>query len=430
MELLAVRRISPQRVRPQLSVPVLAAAFLGAAPAAVPAELPRPPAEHLERLAEAFHLVETAGPSVWPGFELPDAPVLLVVDETEYALNLEGAPAGWDELSEVEFAGRPVFARPRQLPPHLLASYPALGRPTVVVGTPEATERRPAHWVLSVGHELFHVFLDEHGIQDKVAALEIGPRDEGQWQLDHPFPYGDEDVLAAMHLAGYALFRTVTLPSDAPDAEVTYEATVAHEALRNLLLLLDLKHDDPRHARYLRFQTGVEGVARYVERALARAAAAEGYRPLDTFLAREGEGAYRELWDDVYANMMFTVKHLGRVARSRLEFYAFGLGLAEVLDRLGAEWKRPLMEEPGVWLDDLLARALGEPPRGRFDRLLDPRSVVEGAARGAPRPDSYRGPVVARKHAPGRGGMLGMRRVRTPPHNRIGQPTVRLGETG
>jgi len=341
-----------------LGVLLLAAA--PAAPAAARAELPAPPAEHLGRLAEAFHLVETLGPSIWPGFELPDAPVLLVVDETDYALNLERAPAGWHELPKVDFAGRPVFARARQLPPHLLASFPALGRPTVVVGTPAATEHRPAHWVLSVGHELFHVFLDEHGIQDKVAALEIGPRDEGQWQLDHPFPYDDEDVLAAMHLAGYALFRTATLPPDAPDVEVKYEATVAHEALRNLLLLA-LKHDDRRHAQYLRFQTGVEGVARYVERELARAAAADGYRPLESFRERDGEGAYRELWDDVYANMMFTVKHLGRVARSRLEFYAFGLGLAEALDRLGAEWKRPLVEEPGVWLDELLARALGEP---------------------------------------------------------------------
>jgi len=72
--------------------------------------------------------------------------------------------------------------------------------------------------------------------------------------------------------------------------------------------------------------------------------------------------------------MMFTVKHLGRVARSRLEFYAFGLGLAETLDRLGADWKRPLVEEPGIWLDDLLARALAQraPLTGIYRRRDSP----------------------------------------------------------
>ena len=161
-----------------------------------------------------------------------------------------------------------------------------------------------------------------------------------------------------MHLLGYNLFRTVQHPGDADASAVTYDARVAHEALENLLLLLDLRFDEPRHAAYFRYQTGKEGVARYVEYRLARLAALGGYEPLAAFTRREGAAAYATIWNDHFdSGLIYTIKHAGRVSSNRVEFYGLGLGLALTLDRVQPNWKDSYFEED-LWLDDLLHRAL------------------------------------------------------------------------
>lgn len=320
--------------------------------------VPPLPAEQRLRLNEAFHLVETLGPAVWPGFNGRQAPVVLSVGDVEYLLNRTEPLNGFEAVSGDTFRDRPVFARERVFSPALLATFPVNGVTSVVIGTAERTERSVAAWVLTVAHELFHVFQAERELDEKVLALAIGPPDESDWHLDYPYPYDDEAVRNAMHLLGYNLFRCVQHPDDADADAVTYDARVAHEALENLLLLLDLRFDEPRHAAYFRYQTGKEGVARYVEYRLAGLAAQGSYEPLPGFARSVGGAEYATIWNDHFASgLIHTIKHAGRVSSNRVEFYGLGLGLALTLDRVQPDWKKSYFEED-LWLDDLLHRAL------------------------------------------------------------------------
>ena len=277
---------------------------------------PPPDPADLVRLDEALRLAETLGPRVWPGFSASDAPIILVRGDFEYLLNTESTAEGFVPLNGQSFRTRPVFVRARTLPPNLLASFPAIGRDAVVVGTPEATRHAPATWTLVICHELFHVYQGQHGMVEKVARLEIGPQMDPSWQLGYPFPYDDPRVIAAMHLLGHETFLALQNPEGD-----TYGACVVQDAVQNLLDVVNLTAPKTKNAAYLEFVVTKEGVARYFEYRLAQLAATN-YTPGKAFEKQEGRDAFERTWRDEYAAMPNTIKHLGRVSHSRSEFYA------------------------------------------------------------------------------------------------------------
>ena len=333
---------------------------------------PPVPDAQLMLLEEAFHLTATLGEKVWPGFSGAGAPVLLVVDEVEYLLGVEKPPRGFELQPGREFLGVPVHARDRVLPGNLLATFPAVGFNVIVVGTPEATDRNPAHWVLTLAHEMFHILQGERGLDRRVLSLEIGKDGESDWHLNFPFPYEDPDVTNAMHILGFNLFRVATMPDTSATDGLGYEAATAGEALTNLFAILQWRSGDERAANYLRYQTTKEGVARYVEFRLAEAATGGFYEPTEAFLKEHGKQAYRKILESTYGmNMLYQIKHAGRVSRNRVEFYSLGLGLALVLDELGPDrWKEHYFEE-GAWIDHLLEEALATDDSSRGCRLGD-----------------------------------------------------------
>ena len=284
----------------------------------------------LARLDDAFRIAGTFGPRVWPGFTAAGAPVILIRGDFEYLLNCDTGTPGFALLPSQRFRGKPVFVRPRTLPPNLLASFPAIGRDTVVVGTPEATQRTPAYWTLTICHELFHVYQGEHGMTEKVATLAIGPQNDPSWQLDYKFPYNDPRVVNAMHLLGDSIFEAL-------QDEDPYRARVVGDALHNLLDLLS-----PKDAAYLRFVVLKEGIARYFEYGVAKLASPK-------------------TWQHDYEPMRFTIEHLGRVSHSRTEFYALGLGLGLLLDRVDPQWQQAYFND-NRWLDDIYLHAVDEAP--------------------------------------------------------------------
>ncbi|HSP14139.1 MAG TPA: hypothetical protein VLV78_05245 [Thermoanaerobaculia bacterium] len=305
--------------------------------------------QHIVRLNEAFRIAGVLGPRVWPGFTATDAPVILIDGESEYLLNIDGAAEGFTASAQT-FRGRPVYVRPRVFPPNLRASFPAvMGRATVVMGTPSGSGTRGdgAIWTVTVVHEMFHVFAYNHGEPEKVAALAIGPPREAQWQLDYPFPYHDERVRRAMHVAGCDLYRCIESSADLP-----YESGVADEAVHTLGDLLDAAFPGRKDLAYARFVATKEGVARYFEYRVAELAARD-YSPTPDYAKLDGTDAFAMAWDNFYKAMPFQIKHLGNVSQSRSEFYSLGLGLALVLDRIEPEWQKRYFES-GVWLDGQL----------------------------------------------------------------------------
>jgi hypothetical protein len=305
-------------------------------------------------IGEAFHLVETVGDRAWCGFGQIHAPLLYVAPDREYAIGFPELLEGFEMAPGTMIAGRSVQKGPRTHDPTLTASFAVGGVGAVVIGTPETLGLSPTQWILKAAHETFHVFQHLHGLDDKVASLEIGPRDNADWQLNFPFPYQDPDIGRLFHLMSYPTFLAIEASSA---ADAAYNVGVAAEALAVLRSTLQAKTGDNKAERYMLFQEASEGGAKYVELRIAEAAADRTYEPTVAFQALPGFVDYARVWEASYANQLFLVKHAGRLTKSRTEFYHLGLGKCLLLDRLDLTWKERYFDA-GVWLPDLIEAAM------------------------------------------------------------------------
>ena len=222
------------------------------------------------------------------------------------------------------------------------------------MGSPEALGKGSGNWVITAGHEMFHVFQAANGSYQKATALEIGPKDEASWQLTFPFPYRDADVMRLIHLQGYLIWLAAQ-SSDQNDAK--YNIGTALDATRVYRSYLARLTSDEKAYRYSQYQEWNEGAAAYFEYRLAEKAAADTYRPTHGYSSLPGAQRYADLWREAYESRPFLTKHAGRAAKNRNAFYHLGAGKALALDQVDAGWKKRYFGT-GVWLDDLLAETV------------------------------------------------------------------------
>ncbi len=305
-------------------------------------------------IAQAYHLWESLGEQVWPGWTDTPMPMLYIADDHEFAIGFGSALNGFAGLDQT-IADRQLQLRPRQFEPTLAASFDFEGIPAVIIGTPANLQWSPTEWTLKAVHEMYHVMSSRRGSAVKIANLQIGPSDDASWQLEFPFPYDDVDVMRLMHLQGYPLFLALNAEID---ADAKYNAGACLEAHAVLETFLRNATGDDRAAHYAQFQEGEEGVARYTEHRLAQLAAEAEYEPLAAFRDIEGSTSYATIWSESYATAPFVIKHAGRAVKSRTLFYYLGLGKALLLDRIKPDWKDSFFA-PDVWIDDLIAQAVG-----------------------------------------------------------------------
>jgi hypothetical protein len=307
---------------------------------------------HLSRsdralIAETNRLVGAVGDDIWPGWSDVPRPILLITQETEFAIGFPSALDGFSPLEGAPIGDATIQWRDREFEQALSASFPFMGHPAVVIASAELQEASPVAWVLTCAHEMFHVLQMHRGEYDKVAALEIGPKDDAMWQLEFPFPYTDDTTMQLMHLRVYPLFLAATGHDAAYNIGVSIEAD---EVLREHLLRLT---GDDRAYDYMRFQEWKEGVARYTERELCRRAAESDATPADAFIDLAGEMTYAEHWSETSEGQLQVTKHVGRTARSRTSFYYSGLATACALDASSPGWRERYFE-PTTWLDSML----------------------------------------------------------------------------
>ena len=305
-------------------------------------------------IGEAYNLWSCVADGIWPGASAINIPFIYVGEEYEYAIGFPAALDGFIHSDEALQGGRNLQMRKRTLGRDLSASFPIGGVPAVVMGSPEALGKNIGEWVVTAGHEMFHVFQAAKGGYEKTAALEIAPRNDSSWQLNFPFPYAEPDVMRLMHLQGYLVWLTWA-STDADDAR--YNIGTALEAVQVYRSRLAQGLKDDKAYRYSEFQEWEEGVAAYTEFRLAEGAAQDGYRPTQAYSSLPGFQTYPELWRSTYQGRPFLAKHAGRASKSRTAFYHLGMGKALALDRVSPGWKEKYFV-PGMWLDDLLAAAV------------------------------------------------------------------------
>ena len=286
------------------------------------------------RIAEAFHLAAAVQDEVWPGWRSVPFAVLLVTPDDEF---LVGHPRPSDDFALVcahDSLLGPVYARPRQFSPALLATFPAVGGvSTVVVGTPEQTGRSSTAWVVTLLHEHAHQMqASQPGYYAAVEALGLtGGDTTGTWMLNYPFPYTSATVRE--RFAAYRDALATALGSVyRPDGEAAVAALLgARSRLREAL--------GPADDRYLAFQQWQEGVARYTEHRVA-AAAAKHYDPLPAFLALPDAVPYAMYAGALRRALAGELASADLADQGRVAFYATGAAEALLLDTLRPGWQR------------------------------------------------------------------------------------------
>lgn len=289
----------------------------------------------LVRVAEAFRLAEALRTAVWPGWETTSFSVLLVSGDREFLIGRRKVPKGFSLSGYSTLLQADVWTRPRQFDPGLLATFPAFGLPPVVViGRAEATGKTSTDWVLTLLHEHFHQHQSSAaGYYAEVEQLGLSGGDQtGRWMLDYPFPYESTKVASAF--ASVARELGQTLGSSSPEARSRF--------WRMYSRFLDSL--SPRDRRYLSFQVWQEGVPRYVELQLAELAA-QRYAPSLEFRRLPEVDPFARVAERIRAAIFNELSKPDLAGRKRESFYAFGAGLALLLDRDREGWKSRYMTE-------------------------------------------------------------------------------------
>jgi len=289
----------------------------------------------LIRLTEATRLAEAVRERAWPGWGKTPSPVLLVGPAQEFLVGFPRTPPGFTDAGYSSILRAPIRTRPRQLQPDLLATFPAFGPPSViVVGRAEATKKNSTSWVLTILHEHFHQYQNEApGYYAAVEGLGLSGGDQtGMWMLDYPFPYQDAKV--AEQFAGVArlLGRALEEPGDA----------TRREAWRAYADFLDGLSEKDRS--YLSFQVWQEGVSRYVELRVAEIASRD-YEPSLEFRALPDAQPFAAVAGEMRAAILRELANPDLPKRQRVSFYAFGAGLALLLDEDAPGWKSRYLNE-------------------------------------------------------------------------------------
>ncbi|HYP12970.1 MAG TPA: hypothetical protein VEQ63_03525 [Bryobacteraceae bacterium] len=313
---------------------------------------PKLPPREKALITEAYTLWSAVANEIWPGTSSLKAPLIYVAEQHEYAIGFQRSLEGFTDTRD-SVVGMSVQVRNRSFALDLSASFPVQGIPAVVMGSPEALGKPLGSWVITAGHEMFHVFQSASGSYDKAEAVRIGPKGDSSWHLTFPFPYDDRDAMRLIHLQGYLVWLAAQSSSQ-DDAK--YSVGTAVEAAHVYRAYLAHLTGDEKAYRYSQFQEWNEGVAAYFEYRLAEKAAAGAYQPTEEYSSLPMFQRYDALWREAYQARPFLSKHAGRAAKGRTAFYHLGTGKALALDKVDAGWKKRYFL-PGIWLDDLLAAA-------------------------------------------------------------------------
>jgi hypothetical protein len=288
---------------------------------------PQLTADDAVRIREFYRLASQIQNQVWPGWSRTPAPLLLVTPDTEFLTHRTEPPKGFEK------AGDDLYARPRQFPTNLLATFPAFGPPSVIViGEPKnTTSKTSTPWLITLMHEHFHQLQnDQPRYFQAVQDLGLSHGDNtGMWMLNYPFPYEKPEVAQS-----FASLRDLLL-SAVNEADREKFAGLAKQYIRERKkFFAQLSSDDHK---YLSFQLWQEGIARYTEIKAAEAAAQ--YEPTAEYAALSDFEPFPSYAARVRTQTLNELRQADLTKMKRLAVYSFGAAEGLLLDRLDPKWK-------------------------------------------------------------------------------------------
>ena len=230
-------------------------------------------ADDAVRIREFYRLASQIQNQIWPDWSRTPAPLLLVTPDTEFLMHRAEPPEGFKK------AGDDLYARPRQFPTNLLATFPAFGPPSVIViGEPKnTTSKTSTPWLITLMHEHFHQLQNAQppyfrAVQD--LGLSHGDN-TGMWMLNYSFPYEKREVVQS-----FASLRELLLKA-LNETDKEKFASLGKQYIRERKNFFARFSSDDH--KYLSFQLWQEGIAHYTEIKAAEAAAQ--YQPTAEFAA-------------------------------------------------------------------------------------------------------------------------------------------------
>ncbi len=286
------------------------------------------PSDDAVRLREFYRLAPEVEDAIWPHWSAVPAPLMLVTAEGEFLTHHPAPPNDFKRI------GDGWYARPRQFPLDLQATFPAFGPPSVIViGEPKNTDSKTSTpWIITLMHEHFHQLQNaQPGYYKGVEDLGLSHGDEsGMWQLNYPFPYEKPEVTEDFkHLRDLL----VTVVSEKEPKRFNELAKIYVQERKQFLTRLS-----PDDHKYFSFQLWQEGTARYTQIMAAEAAASHqsapeyaalpDYEPFSAYAPRMRSDTLNEL------------KQADLAKWKRVVFYSFGGAEGLVLDRINPKWKQ------------------------------------------------------------------------------------------
>lgn len=338
------------------------------------------------RMAEALHLREWLGEAVFPGWGKADIPVILYNEEYAFLLGYSDPPGGWLKVPMGIERGRAwelvtgdswigqLYYRQRYSDPGVTPeSF------TVMVGD---------RWVASLATLDWMQIRLTHQIREDLPpalrpifpySLFIGQLVNGSDQYIsmtlHEVFHSYQGMMTPQKLADAELitqyaeqypWEDQALKSDWQDElDVLAKALRSTDSIRTaelagqFLALRATRRESaglsPDLIAFEQEREWLEGLARYVELEIWRQAAAGDYAPLSetrTLTDFQNYRGFERRWSR-------ELDQLRRMANDSGDgrLYYTGMAQAYLLDRLMPDWKKDALQE-GVWLEDLLAKAV------------------------------------------------------------------------
>jgi len=285
------------------------------------------PSNDTVRIAEFYRLASQIQDKVWANWSKTPAPLLLVTADTEYLTHFENPPKEFVTVND------DFYARPRQFPTDLQATFPAVGfPPTIVIGEPANTQSKTSTpWLIVLMHEHFHQLQwAQPGYLKAIDDLDLSKGDKsGMWMLNYPFPYEEPEVVASFgHLRD-------TLLAALAEAEQNKFDHLSKQYLKERKQFM--AQFLPGDRKYLSFQLWQEGVARYVQ--IKSAEAAADYQPSAEFAALPDYTPFSDHALTARSRTLNELKQIEITQAKREVIYSFGAAEALLLDRLNPKWK-------------------------------------------------------------------------------------------
>ena len=341
------------------------------------------------RVAEYFHLKQTLGSTVWPGWGEADIPLIVYNEQAAFLVGYPDPPAGWLKMPQREARGAPWEAVPGDTFYGLPYYRQRLADPnktpegfTVLVGDrwvatfqtkeyaaisfhsglreelpPVVREVVPYRllWNLMSGeseayvtillHEAFHAY------QGIVNPQHFAKAEEAM-RLENEYPWDDITLRDAWQKELDLLVDAATAESNAEAAELARQFLAQRDARRTQSKLSPDLVDFERQREWL------EGLAKYAELAIGRTAASTpGYEPLADLKDDPEFNDYRtreRFWSQQLDQVRSILNSEGTIW-----FYYSGFAQAVLLDRLLPGWKESALSE-GKPLEDLLRDAISQ----------------------------------------------------------------------